>query len=1198
MIKDTKYILFSCLEVVRIPRFDTSVHHAKSLVDTPDPGFDVDPNEARRKRRKTASPEHDLQRLEIVEPRSWADQLQAAASDDCEPNEGHRKIVASGFGSSEQTETKDMAGEVASSMEENIMIGHGARPPHEPELPDARTLPKSTSQEDLSSTIPVKMLQVRPDGTLSSPKQQANANGTRPKRTRGQRNKTVTMEDYVVIIKYGKRKKSRILLGQKINAILSAPTVVETAVSKKITKDENTAKPTKPTHPFFAGAIIRDSDQKVAADGNALDTVPGQGSGAQRSNVSPRKMRVNSKPANPTGDYTAQLGFSLPTLGSDHARVVRFPGAQEPIWPPAGMVRVGPLSEPSGSVQTKQAPIHRPRSGRKLKDPQIQISAHEDVLRPFMNLTHRSRAEQEGKQIREARDRRKYYRPQRQVMTATRLQDIIRSRLAHSFTSSTFDSSQDNDELNHSQISQPRAPRCLQRLLERIATTQSAFDKFECETLNWAHKYAPQTAEDVLQAGRDVTLLRDWLKTLTVSSVSVQNGSAFVKAMKSSKKKRRRAEGLDGFVISSDEEANQMDELSESENVPANIPIARKTVIRVQDTNSVNNGQRASHAVVLSGPSGCGKSTAIYAIAQELGFEVFEINAGSRRNGKDILDRVGDMTRNHLVKQDANTEPLNGACQVDHTERSEDMLQQDLESGRQATMKSFFHSKEISNKRPPPKTHRKQHSSPKKEAPKKPQSQKQSLILLDEVDVLFEEDKLFWVTVIDLILNSRRPVIMTCTDESLVPLDEMPLHGIFRIPACPEELAIDYLLLVACSEGHLLRRDTVEALYRAKGSDLRASLSILNFVCQMAIGDNKGGLEWMLLNTPAHGSEGRSQKLMRVVSEDTYHEGAGWLDGEAALTHHEEFWQSRVDLLLAPQKNWNANQGAGDMQRKTSDSLREASHSEVFRRLQNSDLILEAYSAGDLFPACGIRAANLQPLDPTQPDITEKLRCNYTEGHRLLQADLVEDQRGLAPALALALRACARRLMKEHDDPIVPQYAGHGTLGMTPETRRTSSEHELTVKATMLAAFDPIARASKPVLGIPKGSHISCFDGPSSTLAEDIAPYVRSIVSFDLRLEEQRRQLSALLAQPGKDGGKARRTRASRAALEGGSKANTRRERWFPNSTNFDLVLQTGGRGWQEAALAMTEVGLPEDYFGPDCSRASSLANDMEEDVL
>ena len=140
------------------------------------------------------------------------------------------------------------------------------------------------------------------------------------------------------------------------------------------------------------------------------------------------------------------------------------------------------------------------------------------------------------------------------------------------------------------------------------------------------------------------------------------------------------------------------------------------------------------------------------------------------------------------------------------------------------------------------------------------------------------------------------------------------------------------------------------------------------------------------------------------------------------------------------------------------------------------------------------------------------------------------------------------------------------SLQLMPEiTPKLPLEKKLT-RADVTTAFDPIAGPSRLPLAVQRGSHISTFDGPISLVLEDVAPYVRSIVFYDLKLEEHRLRLNSILAQDGRNGKKMRTTRASHAALEGGSKANTRREKWFPVESNFSLILQTGGDGWQEIA--------------------------------
>jgi hypothetical protein len=89
----------------------------------------------------------------------------------------------------------------------------------------------------------------------------------------------------------------------------------------------------------------------------------------------------------------------------------------------------------------------------------------------------------------------------------------------------------------------------------------------------------------------------------------------------------------------------------------------------------------------------------------------------------------------------------------------------------------------------------------------------------------------------------------------------------------------------------------------------------------------------------------------------------------------------------------------------------------------------------------------------------------------------------------------------------------------------------------------------------------SVFDGPLTSIALDIAPYVRSIVRYDEDLAEHRDQLNTLLSD-GRGAKKARTTRAARSALEGGQRASTRREKWFVGELDVEAILATAGEGW------------------------------------
>ncbi|XP_032669231.1 ATPase family AAA domain-containing protein 5 [Odontomachus brunneus] len=126
-------------------------------------------------------------------------------------------------------------------------------------------------------------------------------------------------------------------------------------------------------------------------------------------------------------------------------------------------------------------------------------------------------------------------------------------------------------------------------------------------------------------------------------------------------------------------------------------------------SNSYNENNQTA---VLLGPHGSGKSASVYAIAEELGYSVLEVNASSRRTGKRILKELEEATKSHRIKKDKCKAPFEQVAREN-------------------------------------------------DAPKILQN---SLILLEDIDLIFEEDEGFVSAAYQLASNTKRPIVMTCRD--------------------------------------------------------------------------------------------------------------------------------------------------------------------------------------------------------------------------------------------------------------------------------------------------------------------------------------------------------------------------------------------------------------------------------------------------
>ncbi|KAF8924464.1 hypothetical protein BGZ58_001767 [Dissophora ornata] len=307
-----------------------------------------------------------------------------------------------------------------------------------------------------------------------------------------------------------------------------------------------------------------------------------------------------------------------------------------------------------------------------------------------------------------------------------------------------------------------------------------------------------------------------------------------------------------------------------------------------------------SNTVLLSGPTGSGKTAAVYACAEESGYEVFEVSPGMRRTGKEVLGLVGEMAENHHVhvvpgKMDISSKEdiqgiMNGKShdspastpapapapapaqtpmmhsffqQVprgpksgpewkqhqqqpqqpqqskDEDESMDDCSDVDVDGSDDYSSPPAAQSNNIN---PPPRT-RSLSSEGERDGSHACQEDtlsdlysllattnpRQSLILLEEVDILFEEDKGFWASIVTLLSKSRRPVVMTCNDTSKIPTATLRFQEHLEFTRSNLRELFQYLTCICKIEGYMCSSEYILGLIQYCQYDVRRCLMQLQY---------------------------------------------------------------------------------------------------------------------------------------------------------------------------------------------------------------------------------------------------------------------------------------------------------------------------------------------------------------------------------
>ncbi|KAK9270529.1 hypothetical protein L1049_026110 [Liquidambar formosana] len=245
------------------------------------------------------------------------------------------------------------------------------------------------------------------------------------------------------------------------------------------------------------------------------------------------------------------------------------------------------------------------------------------------------------------------------------------------------------------------------------------------------------------------------------------------------------------------------------------------------DSENIDEGDKLKNVLLVTGPVGSGKSAAIYACAKEQGFEVIEVNTSHWRNGALLKQKFGEAVEsrrlkwsleNHLGSQRKpimNSSPAlpNGkASQEFDNEVIELIPLSDEEDPHETTGAS---GKFVCNES--------RTACDRREI--------KSLVLFDDVDITFIEDRGFIAAIQQIAETAKLPMILTTNSNGPILPDNLDrLEVCFTTPS-PKELFC-HVYMVSAAEKVNIQPQLIDRFIGYCHGDIRKTIMHLQFWCQ------------------------------------------------------------------------------------------------------------------------------------------------------------------------------------------------------------------------------------------------------------------------------------------------------------------------------------------------------------------------------
>lgn len=373
----------------------------------------------------------------------------------------------------------------------------------------------------------------------------------------------------------------------------------------------------------------------------------------------------------------------------------------------------------------------------------------------------------------------------------------------------------------------------------------------------WTEKYQFTDENDIIYNKPQLERLKQWLEQFkkTKKSSSSENGNEHRK-----KQKKSPNASNDGDELESDENEDNYDDSDFSYDSDCSTGSASSSCSSSSSSSISKRHKFYNNAILLNGAYGSGKTSAVYCVAQQLGFKVFECNTSNLRCKSQIIqDLIGVLSSHHvaankklslkLLNEQAKMNNPNRNALKEHkkmiktTKKALNMTENKIKG----TLDTFFAKQQLtttavttneeSKSRKRRKSLSNQNNTQQTEISVNNSLNtsfqqtnnltilKESLILFDDIDVVLKEDQGFWSVINFFIKKSKKPIILTSNDEFILKKLDLNIEEIkFSKPTI--DLCRNYLKTVLLLESKQLLNDNyyLNQLLTLNKCDLRNSL--------------------------------------------------------------------------------------------------------------------------------------------------------------------------------------------------------------------------------------------------------------------------------------------------------------------------------------------------------------------------------------